>query len=192
MMASPYDGLDREQWREKTLELIEQHPLEPQEIVEICLSSWDSIFASSMGTQGFRIGTHIFPKPQILGFFLHELIPLELKARYPNDWRGEEEKVDKDLVYLPDNNFSIEIKTSSNKSRIFGNRSFPQKSKSKKEKKEKSGYYIAINFSKVTPDLGHPPFTSFVSVGSTMKTGSHKRHPPDKPLPSLPRSTQES
>jgi hypothetical protein len=156
MMASPYDGLTQDEWYEKTLELIDEHPLDPMEIVEICLDAWESIFESFLGTQGFKIGTHIFPKPQILGFFLHELIPLELKARYPDEWRGEECKTDKDLVYIPDINYSIEIKTSSSAGQIYGNRSFGQISKAKKEKKEKSGYYIAINFNKVIPGKDLP------------------------------------
>ena len=40
--------------------------------------------------------------------------------------------------------FSIEIKTSSHPKQIFGNRSFAQVSETKK--KDKAGYYLAINF----------------------------------------------
>jgi hypothetical protein len=61
----------------------------------------------------FRIGRDIFPKPQIMGFLLHELIPLELKAKYPDLWRGDISRSDKDIVYIPDDFFSIEVKTSS-------------------------------------------------------------------------------
>jgi hypothetical protein len=81
-----------------------------------------------------------------MGFFLHELVPLEFAARYPDKWRGEREAGDKDLVYIPDPQFSVEMKTSSHKTQIFGNRSYAQKPSD--SKKGKSGYYLAINFEK--------------------------------------------
>jgi hypothetical protein len=82
-----------------------------------------------------------------MGFFLHELIPLELETRYPGIWKKEVSKSDKDLVYLPDALFSVEIKTSSHGSQIFGNRSFAQESDAV-GRKAKSGYYLAVNFEK--------------------------------------------
>ena len=84
-----------------------------------------------------------------MGFFLHELIPLELAYRYPDLWRRDKASDEKDLVYLPDKRYSIEIKTSSSKNRIYGNRSYAQKSED--PKKSKSGYYLALNFEKFTP-----------------------------------------
>lgn len=107
-----------------------------------------------MGSKGFRIGKEIFPKPQIMGFFLHELIPLELKGRYPSQWRGEISASDKDIVYIPDVKFSIEVKTSSNPSHIYGNRSYAQSTT--KGKKAKSGYYLAVNFEKFSSVNEHP------------------------------------
>lgn len=50
------------------------------------------------------------------------------------------------MVYIPDDQFSIEIKTSSNKTQIFGNRSYAQIATS--NKKSKAGYYLAVNFEK--------------------------------------------
>jgi hypothetical protein len=143
---SPYKGIATSRWPGVTQSLINRHPLAPEEIVEVVLSSWDSIFKSSMGTKGFKIGVDIFPKPQIMGFFLHELIPLELSARYPSLWRTELSPADKDIVYVPDDQYSIELKTSSNPRHIYGNRSYAQEST--KEKKTKSGYYLAVNFEK--------------------------------------------
>ena len=140
----PYSGVPKNKWAEKTKELIAAHPLNQRELVEVVLQAWNAIFESKIGPHRFRIGTHLFPKPQIMGFFLHELIPLELATRYPNKWRGEEEAGDKDLVYIPDPKFSVEIKTSSHKAQIFGNRSYAQKPTD--AKKSKSGYYLAINF----------------------------------------------
>lgn len=90
-----------------------------------------------------------------MGFLLHELIPLEFAARYPNLWRGEQSKSDKDLVYIPDAKFSVEIKTSSNRTKIFGNRSYAQESESA-GKKAKSGYYLQVNFGKFGKNTAKP------------------------------------
>ena len=144
-MKSPYFGLAMERWREKTIELIDAHPLNCNEIVEVTLDCWSSIFRTNIGERA-TIGVHIFPRPQVMGFFLHELIPLEFSSRYPHAWRREQSKDEKDLVYIPDNMFSVEIKTSSHKSQIFGNRSYAQKSSVRK--KERYGYFLAVNFEK--------------------------------------------
>ena len=99
-MHSPYRGTRPSRWPRITQQLVERHPLSPKEIVDVVLLCWDSILASSIGTRGFRIGADIFPKPQIMGFFLHELMPLELQARYPGIWRPDASGKDKDLVPL--------------------------------------------------------------------------------------------
>ncbi|MDR3737496.1 MAG: ScaI family restriction endonuclease [Terracidiphilus sp.] len=149
MADSPYLGLAEAKWLQKTNELIEAHPLKTKEIKEVVLQAWDDLFDSKFGPKNFKIGTHIFPKPQIMGFFLHELIPLEFATRYPNKWRGEKTAGDKDAVYIPDNKFSIEIKTSSHAAQIFGNRSYAQVGTTE-GKKSKSGYYLTVNFGKFT------------------------------------------
>lgn len=152
---SPYVGVAEATWLQQTKSLIEKHPLDTCELVEIVLQSWSDIFDSKLGPKGFQIGQHIYPKPQILGFLLHELIALELSARYPDLWRGEESKADKDLVFIPDPFFSVEIKTSSNPNKIFGNRSYAQKSDSIR-KKSKDGYYLTVNFGKCKKDSPKP------------------------------------
>ena len=153
-MTSPYHSVAKKNWGRKTKALIAAHPLEEKEIVEVVLGCWDSIFKSRLGDKGFKIGKHIFPKPQIMGFLLHELIPLEFAARYPTVWRAESTSGDKDLVYIPDPKLSVEIKTSSDKAHIYGNRSYAQKSGA--TKKSKSGYYIAVNFEKFTKKRKNP------------------------------------
>lgn len=145
-MTSPYTGLQPAEWSKKTDELIAVYPLAMDELVQVVKLSWEGVFASKIGTKRFQIGKHIFPKPQIIAFFLHELIPLELTSRYPGVWRGEETAADKDVVYVPDHSYSMEIKTSSHASQIFGNRSYAQEGG--KGKKSKSGYYLAVNFDK--------------------------------------------
>ena len=153
-MKSPYNGTTPDQWESITKQLIKKHPLEPKEIVDVVLTSWKTILESGFGRKGFKIGVDIFPKPQIMGFFLHELVPLELAARYPKAWRGETQASDKDIVYIPDDSFSIEVKTSSNPNRIFGNRSYAQGTT--KGKKAKTGYYLAVNFEKFSATTKQP------------------------------------
>jgi hypothetical protein len=109
-MVSPYFGIPVEKWADKTKELIEQHPLDVNEIYEIVISVWEEIFESSITSRGYKIGKDIFPSPQIIGYLLHELIPLELSSRYPQLWRREENAKEKDLVYIPDPSFSVELK----------------------------------------------------------------------------------
>jgi len=156
-MASPYENVPVEKWKTITKKLIEEHPLSTEEIVDVVMSAWKSIFDSSMGTKGFKIGKDIFPKPQIMGFLLHELIPLELQVRYPDKWHGDKSTSEKDLVYEPNDCYSIEVKTSSNPAHIYGNRSYAQASTD--EKKAKSGYYIAVNFGKFGKAAKNPEIT---------------------------------
>ena len=153
-LSSPYFELDQTEWAEKTLELIEAHPADPEDLVSVVRNSWTSIFGSSLGS-GFKIGTHIFPRPQILGFFLHELVPLEFERLYPGVWRRDSGAGEKDLVYVADDDMSIEIKTSSSKSQIFANRSYGQQDASQ-GKKDKSGYYLAVNFERWQDASGLP------------------------------------
>lgn len=139
-------GLTADKWLAVTQSLIAAHPLKPKELIEVVLASWEAISGIEIGPRKFRIGKDFYPKPQIMGFLLHELIGLELSVRYPGIWRGEESSRDKDFVFIPDERFSIELKTSSHPKSVSGNRSVSQKSKS--SKKSKSGYYLTINFGK--------------------------------------------
>ena len=184
-MKSPYDNAIPGQWESITKQLIKKHPLEPKEIVDVVLTSWQTILESRFARKGFKIGIDIFPKPQIMGFFLHELIPLELAARYPEVWRGDKQASDKDIVYIPDDSFSIEVKTSSNPNRIFGNRSYAQGST--KGKKAKTGYYIAVNFEKFSAIRKQPQIClirfgwldSRDWIGQKAATGQQSRLPTD-------------
>jgi hypothetical protein len=133
-------------WPAISKRLLDEHPLKPKEIVEVVLKAWEDIFDSSFGPKPFKIGVDIFPKPQIMAFLLHELIPLEFSERYKGKWRVDKSGDEKDLVYISDDQYSVEIKTSSSDGKIFGNRSYAQKGKA--AKKKKYGYYLAINFDK--------------------------------------------
>jgi len=183
---SPYARRKPARWADVTKRLVDEHPLSTDELVDVVLASWDSIFASRFGSSGFQIGAQIFPKPQTMGFLLHELIPLELQQRYPDEWRGDEDAEEKDIVYMPDQRFSIEVKTSSNRSHIFGNRSYAQKTS--KGKKAKSGYYLAVNFEKFSSRVEGDPSVLLVRfgwldsgdwIGQRAATGQQSRLPPD-------------
>jgi hypothetical protein len=144
MADSPYLGKSFEQWEKVTAELLKKHPLNHEEIVDVVLQSWRDIFNSKLGPKEFQIGRDIYPQPQIMAFLLHELIPLELASRHAKEWRRDQFGTDKDLVYVADEQFSIEIKTSSSANGVFGNRSYAQPTQG--DKKSKSGYYLAVNF----------------------------------------------
>lgn len=154
-MSSPYENLSEDQWSSKTKELIEKHPLAPDLIVDVVLEAWDGIMKTKIADE-LLIGRDIFPSPQILGNYLHELIPVILAKRNPDLWRKEHDKSDKDLVYIPNVDFSVEIKTSSNPNNIYGNRSYGQENSDNNSGKSKDGYYITVNFEKF--DSRHPDF----------------------------------
>lgn len=159
---SPYDGLPIEGWLARTESLLADYPIDREELVEIVLDQWDSIFESRVGRHGLRIGEHIFPKPQIMGDYLHELIPYELQSRYPAVWRRDATGTDKDLVHLTDEAWSTEIKTSSHASQIFGNRSYAQPGVSRKTK---SGFYLTVNFEKWSVARGRQPAIKVIRLG---------------------------
>ena len=171
-------------WLKITKKLVRRHPLSEEEIVEVALASWKSIFDSKIGS-AFLIGKDIFPKPQIMGFLLHELIPLTFEKRYPNKWRKEEIASEKDLIYIPDDTFSVEIKTSSSAKNIYGNRSYAQEANS--VKKSKSGYYLAINFQNFSAKIKKPQVTRIRFgwldhtdwIGQAAATGQQARLSPD-------------
>ncbi len=145
-MDSPYANQPIENWLEITKKLIKEHPLSTKELIGASLGAWKDILKSGIGEERFKIGKDIFPAPQIMGYLLHELISLKIIDDFPKYWRKEKTVSDKDIVCLKDIKYSIEIKTSSNKNRIFGNRSYGQNAEV--SKKSKSGYYLAINFEK--------------------------------------------
>ncbi len=158
-MSSPY-GSKHKKWPEITADLIAKHPLKPKYLSNVVLECWDILFESDLG--GFKIGSDIIPKPQIMAFLLEELITLRISKDFPKLWRKEKRGSDKDLVYIPNDGFSTEVKTSSNPKHIYGNRSYAQKSK--KGKKSKTGYYLAINFDKFE-EGGKRPEIKLIRMG---------------------------
>lgn len=150
-MSSPYERIAFYEWKLMTQKLVEEHPLDPDEIVDVTLAAWDGIMRTKIADE-LQIGVDIYPSPQILGNYLHELIPVYLAKRYPSIWRKEVDKSDKDLVYIPNPDFSVEIKTSSSANGIYGNRSYGQENSDNNSGKSKDGYYITVNFEKFKPN----------------------------------------
>lgn len=154
---NPYENAKINEWKSITEQLIEKHPLTKEDLIESVLISWDEIFNTRIGNV-LKIGRDIKPSPQILGNYLHELIPIYFENKYPNQWRKDSTKLDKDLVCIKNDNYSIEIKTSSSKNSIFGNRSYGIQS-DKQNTKKKEGYYLAINFEKCSKNVEKPDIT---------------------------------
>lgn len=153
MPNSPYHGKTVAQWSAITDQLIANHPIKADEIVETVLKSWDDIFNSKIGS--FFIGKEIEPVPQIMSFLLHELVAHYLSLKHPGVYKVGTEKTEKDIHCITDSSLSIEIKGSSHPNQIFANRSYAQP-QSGNGQKDKNGYYIAINFEQfkdVKPNL---------------------------------------
>ena len=145
-MKSPYENIDSSEWQKITETLLNDFPLSKDYLVSLVLKSWDAILRTKIADK-WSIAQDVQPKPQTMGFFLHEIIGQYIQADYPKSWRKEKTAADKDVVCITNPDFSLEIKTSSDKNKIFGNRSYAQEVK-QGGKKSKSGYYLAINFEK--------------------------------------------
>lgn len=141
---SPYESKDITEWEAITKELIEKHPLYSV-IVDMSLRSWDSILNSKINTYLNLKISSMNISPQSLGSLLHDIIP-EYIVRNTSGFR-KGDNTEKDLICLSNDFFSTEIKTSSQKN-IYGNRSYAKTD----EGRVKSGYYLAINFDKLSVD----------------------------------------
>jgi hypothetical protein len=118
-------------------------PIALDKLREACQVSWDAILTDSVIGGRIRVGDAFTPSPQLMGHFLHLLIPVVLREQNGVDWR-EGVGNEKDVVYEPDNLFSFEIKTSSSPKGVFGNRSYA--TESNHEKKSKVGFLLTLNF----------------------------------------------
>ena len=138
-MSSPYQNHREEEWLHITQSLVKAYPLNFDQIIDAVLSAWDGILKTKIAEE-LQIGIDIFPSPQIMGNYLHEIIPIMLERKFPGVWSRDVNKGDKDLVYLPDDFYSTEIKTSSNPNNIYGNASYGQEDSANVSSKSKDGY----------------------------------------------------
>ena len=89
---------------------------------------------------------------------MHELVARYLSLKYPERYKVGELKYEKDVHDINDPSLGIEIKASSNVTQIFANRSYAQPS-SETESKDKNGYYLTINFEKISKLNPRPKIT---------------------------------
>ena len=118
--ASPYINADVRNWRQITEKLVKKHPLLPM-IVDLCLKSWQSILNGKINTYLNMKISEMSISPQATGALLHDVIPAYIAKNVPGFRKGEGKE--KDIVCESDDYFSLELKTSSQKT-IYGNRSY--------------------------------------------------------------------
>jgi hypothetical protein len=142
---SPYYNKPQEEWNNITKDLVEQYPLSTNEILEISLEAWSKLWNTPVGNQ-IPLSQLQVPAT-VVGYFFQKIFTYILQARYPYNWRGEQDKEDKDIVNIRNSFFSTEMKTSGQLGYwLFGNRSYNQETTYSNISKNKSGYYITINF----------------------------------------------
>ena len=146
MAISPYQNKQQSEWKSITEELITNYPLSTDEILEISLIAWEKLWGTEVG--GTIKLVEVDLPATVIGYFFQKLFSYELSKRYPNEWKGEKEKSDKDLVNIKNPTFSTEMKASGQLGyKIFGNRSYNQQGFNEETTgKDKSGFYITINF----------------------------------------------
>ncbi|STZ07134.1 ScaI restriction endonuclease [Moraxella caprae] len=142
---SPYANQPMSNWPNITQNLIDSYPLKQSEILEIAIIAWQQVWDTVIGNQ---ISLQEFDLPAtIVGYFFQKLFANELERKYPKQWRGELNKNDKDLVYIENSHFSTEMKTSGQMGYcLYGNRSYNQRVDRSLDTKDKSGFYITLNF----------------------------------------------
>ena len=145
MDKSPYENIKEEDYLKKTQYLVNKHPLKDI-IVDMCLNTWSSILNGKINTYLNLYIKEMNLTPQSVATLFHDVLP-EYIQRENKDWRKEKSNSEKDIVCISNDYFSTEIKISSSKDNIYGNRSYAQEST--KGKKSKNGYYLAINIDKL-------------------------------------------
>lgn len=140
-MNNPYDSHKESEWKDITQRLIDKHPLK-ECIVEYCLKSWSSILNGKINSYLNLMIKEMSMSPQVMGALLHDIIPVYIERNSAVKGFRKGTGVEKDVVCEFDDAFSFEIKTSSSKNSIFGNRSYAKSVNGK----DKNGYFLTINF----------------------------------------------
>lgn len=143
MLISPYARHPQSKWYSITEKLVAAFPLSSEVLVPIVHEAWNDIHSSSFGDTSLVIGKDIFLPAQATGVILERLIAVRLSKKVPG-WRGGDRKIEKDIVCVDELKFCFEIKTSSSKSGLYGNRSTGHRAVNRT--KFRTGYYLVINY----------------------------------------------
>jgi hypothetical protein len=143
MIISPYSDHPQSEWPNITKKLVDLFPIPMEQIIDVVETCWNDLYASSIGKSGLKIGTDIFLPAQATGVVLERLIGVEMQKRF-DGWRGGQSKTEKDIVFEKELKFSFEVKTSSSKSGLYGNRSTGHRAEGRT--KFRTGYYLVINY----------------------------------------------
>jgi hypothetical protein len=149
MTSSPYSGQSESKWRAITEQLVGAHPLKTSVLLEAATQTWANLWETTIGKRPVSVKLSELKVPAtVVGYLFEILLTRELSRLQPTVWRGTQSKDEKDLVCVSDPLQSVEIKTSGQRGfKVFGNRSYGQKSENDLlVKKEKSGFYVTINF----------------------------------------------
>jgi hypothetical protein len=152
-VTSPYLNEPVADWPKITKKLLAHHPLTTNVILDVATQAWGCLWNTRVGVGKTAVEFNQLEVPAtVVGYFFEVLFANELERRFPGIWRRCKKGDDKDLVYAPDPRLSVEIKTSGQLGlKVYGNRSYGQKVQNQLLlKKEKSGFYITINFYKQT------------------------------------------
>lgn len=148
-MSSPYYLSDKSIWPSITHELVKSHPIPTEVIRDILVASWNSLWSSRIGgvSDGFSAADFDLPAP-VVGSFFEKLFAKNIGDAFPNEWRGGT-SMEKDIHCISNEGFSFEMKVSGQiGTKIFGNRSYAQPVTCLEGKKDKSGYYLTVNYFK--------------------------------------------
>jgi hypothetical protein len=124
-MTSPYVDKTESEWLEVTRKLVESHPIKTADLLDTAVTAWAMLWQTTVGTAPMAMKLSDLRVPAtIVGYFFEVLFAREMQRRAPALWRGNQSKDEKDLVYVPDPNFSVEIKASGQAGfKVYGNRS---------------------------------------------------------------------
>ena len=84
-MSSPYQGRPESTCENITKQLVNEYPLSFDDIIDAVLKAWDGILMTKIAGE-LQIGVDFLPSPQIMGNYLHELIPIMLERKFPGVW----------------------------------------------------------------------------------------------------------
>ena len=144
MNNSPYKNKDISEWMSITEKLINKFPIKLNDIKNLVEKSFADYLSITISEAKLQVGRDIFFPAQATGVIIQKLIARKLEIFQSSKWREGDKKKDKDIVNIQDNSFSFEIKTSSSKTGIYGNRSMGHVSEN--SIKKRSGYYLIINY----------------------------------------------